>query len=93
MDATFTENSKTEFGVGPSVQGSANCKLPRGTFWFFHRWTMSANFSGRTSGILSLAEDGTVAVGGFAPVWLSSCSQSQYTISAKLFRDLPKLTC
>lgn len=42
IDATFTEYSKTEFGASPSVQGSANCKLPCGSLLSsFHRWTAS----------------------------------------------------
>lgn len=67
VDATFAEYSNTEVGVSPSVQGSANCKPSHGMLCSsFHRWTMSLNFPGRTNGILALAEDWTVAAGGFA---------------------------
>lgn len=99
MDATFTESSKAEFGVSPSVQGSANCKLPHGALCSScHRWTMSlliflVAYMGYLlslgTGLLLLVTLPEVGV----PILLSSCSQSQYAASAKPFRDLPKLTC
>lgn len=99
VDATFAEYSKTEAGVSPSVQGSANCKLLHGMLCSsFHRWTMSlliflvgpmGYFLSPRIGLLLVVALPEVSV----PILLSSSSRSQYTTSAKYFRDLPKLTC
>lgn len=83
VDATFAAYSKTEVGVSPSVQGSANCKPSHGLLCSsFHRWTMSLLiFLVGPMGYLLSPRIGLLLVVALpelsVPILLSSSGQSQ----------------